>query len=737
MPKRNKMRLQPFVTPTGAWALSLGTSVGWGSLVVTTNSYLMQAGPLGSCLGLLIGGFLMWVIARNYHYMMNRFPETGGSYTFVRHALGYDPGFVVAWFVLITYLAILWANATSLPLFARYFMGGVFEFGHMYSLFGYQVYFGEALLSIGAIVLIAFLSARHRHTTSLLMTGLVCTFTLGITICFVASLFHRHTSLEPQMIPDKDGLAQILKIAVISPWAFIGFENISHAAEEFRFEQKKSFEVLTVSLIFTTLIYFFVMFLSISTYPPEYDSWLSYIRDLSNLSGIKALPPFYAAYSHMGKTGVWILMISLLALVITSLIGNIYALSRLLYALAQDNLVWNKFAEVNDKGLPGNAIWFVVAVSAVVPFLGRTAIGWIVDVTTLGATMIYAFVSIATAKMAMTRDDALEKKTGIFGAVSMFAFMIYVLGLNVFTTENPIDKAALFLFAVWAMLGILYFRYLLSKGKNHNLGQSPTVWIALITHLLLISLVWISQMTMDEIRASMNNIQEHYVNIGYGEDQTWFIQQELEGIHWISALSVVVVVIIFGSAVCVLLTAYGLMRKRADASEQQLSTIQKIANTDPLTGLNSKHAYAEMEHMLDEAMQDSTKVLRFGIVVCDVNGLKFVNDTLGHKAGDAYIKSASEMIHAIFRRSLIYRTGGDEFVVLLKGRDYKNREALLQQLHDVSVAHIAEGTVVVSGGLSDFQPEQDKSVHDVFVRADALMYQEKMALKGLGAKTRE
>ena len=95
------------------------------------------------------------------------------------------------------------------------------------------------------------------------------------------------------------------------------------------------------------------------------------------------------------------------------------------------------------------------------------------------------------------------------------------------------------------------------------------------------------------------------------------------------------------------------------------------------------------------------------------------------------------MIHAIFRRSLIYRTGGDEFVVLLKGRDYKNREALLQQLHDVSVAHIAEGTVVVSGGLSDFQPEQDKSVHDVFVRADALMYQEKMALKGLGAKTRE
>ena len=44
---------------------------------------------------------------------------------------------------------------------------------------------------------------------------------------------------------------------------------------------------------------------------------------------------------------------------------------------------------------------------------------------------------------------------------------------------------------------------------------------------------------------------------------------------------------------------------------------------------------------------------------------------------------------------------------------------------------------MVSGGSSDYIPKQDHDIHDVFVRADALMYEEKMSLKGMGAKTRE
>jgi len=147
-PERRDGALGPYMTPAGAWAFSLGAAIGWGSLVVTSSSYLLQGGPLGSVLGLLAGAVVMTVIARNYHYMIGCFPDAGGAYTYSKQVFGYDFGFMAAWFVMLTYLAILWANATSLPLFARYFIGDVFEFGYLYTVFGYDVFAGEALLTI-------------------------------------------------------------------------------------------------------------------------------------------------------------------------------------------------------------------------------------------------------------------------------------------------------------------------------------------------------------------------------------------------------------------------------------------------------------------------------------------------------------------------------------------------------------------------------------------------------------
>ena len=112
------------ISAAGAWAFAIGTSIGWGSLVVTNNTYLNQAGPLGSALGMIVGALIMLVISRNYAYMMNAFPEAGGAYAYSRDAFGYDHGLLTAWCLVLTYFAMLWANAISLPLFAQFFLGG-------------------------------------------------------------------------------------------------------------------------------------------------------------------------------------------------------------------------------------------------------------------------------------------------------------------------------------------------------------------------------------------------------------------------------------------------------------------------------------------------------------------------------------------------------------------------------------------------------------------------------------
>ena len=112
-------------------------------------------------------------------------------------------------------------------------------------------------------------------------------------------------------------------------------------------------------------------------------------------------------------------------------------------------------------------------------------------------------------------------------------------------------------------------------------------------------------------------------------------------------------------------------RDRGEARAQQRGSTGPVEAQDlrdALTGVKSKHAYMETEAELNLKIASGDQSLTFGVAVCDVNGLKQVNDTLGHKAGDRFIQDASRMICDIFKHSPIYRIGGDEFVIVMTGK---------------------------------------------------------------------
>ena len=730
-----------YVTPLGAWALALGTAIGWGSLVVTSNTYLTQAGPVGSIIGLIIGAAVMLVIARNYHYMINCFPDAGGAYAYAKETFGYDYGFLVSWFLMLTYAAILWANMTSLPLFARYFFGPVFQVGKLYTIFGYDVYSGEILLTIAALVLTGLIIARYRTLTIRLMIGLALMLSACITICFILTSVRRGDPLsafEPAFVPGSGSVRQIVAIACISPWAFIGFENISHSAEEFTFSRSKVFRILSAAIISATALYVFVLILSVSAYPAEYGSWIEYIRDLGNLSGIKALPAFYAAQYYLGSSGITLLVLALFGLIVTSLIGNSIALSRLIYALAKDSILPARYSELNSALVPAKAIRFLVLFSLPIPLLGRTAIGWIVDVTTIGATLIYAFVSASAYKIAKVRSDENEQRYGLAGVFITIGIEAYLLIPNLFRAGS-MEKETFFLFVVWGILGFIFFRNILRRDKEGRFGKSLIVWIALLSLVLLIALIWMSQSMMSTTNQAMENIHEHYLEAGAISDaqasDEAFIDSQLAQIRSSNTRTVLGATGMFAFALIILLTNYTYMNRKTKESEEALGHVRAIAYTDPLTGVKNKRAFAEKEKEFDELISQE-HCDDFSIVVCDVNGLKYINDTYGHKAGDEYIRSACRLICEIFQHSPVFRIGGDEFVVILTGRDHDNRASLLEELGSRVEANIGTDNVIVASGISDYESGSDRTVHDVFERADSLMYIRKTELKEMGARSR-
>ena len=575
-------------TPLGMWAFSIGTSIGWGSFIVTCNTYLQKSGVLGTVFGMLLGMAVILVVTWNLQYMIQTAPNAGGIYTFEKRVGGKDFGFLALWFVLLTYLAILWANMTSLPLFARFFLGSAFRFGFRYRIFGYEVWLGEALLSMLAVVLIGWLCKSSTRFPNRIMIVAALTFAVGFTVCAVIAAARHDSafSYAPLYTEGSSAFAQIVRIAAISPWAFIGFENISHFSEEYSFPVKKVRGILICSVVMTTALYLFVSLLSVSAYPPEYASWLAYIRDMGNLDGIKAVPAFYAADHYLGQAGVTVLMLSLFGVILTSLIGNLLALSRLLYAAGRDGEAPRAFAQLNRHGVPGRAITFIVAVSVFIPFLGRTAIGWIVDVTTLGATIIYGLISHGVYCHARQEGRRTERCTGAAGVVLMvvFALLLLIPGLLPF---HAMETESYFLFIVWSVLGLLYFRLLIRRDHNREYGQRIVVWIILLVLVLFASMMWVSRATESAANEAVDRIFEYHeshptldTDEAVKEKRVAYLREQAKAISSTNTLYTVVSLGLFLLIITMMLNNYRdtqKLGKRLTEAENEAIAARKIA----------------------------------------------------------------------------------------------------------------------------------------------------------------
>lgn len=163
--------------------------------------------------------------------------------------------------------------------------------------------------------------------------------------------------------------------------------------------------------------------------------------------------------------------------------------------------------------------------------------------------------------------------------------------------------------------------------------------------------------------------------------------------------------------------------------KRQLLTVTEKALSDELTGVKNMNAYQETERMIQDSI-DSGSCLPFALVLCDINDLKHINDTRGHKSGDEYIRSACRLLCSVFVHSPVYRIGGDEFIVILQGSDYEDSHRLFTLLRtQVSDNLDIEEAPILASGFAEYDPSLHRTVSEVFELADRRMYQNKKNLK--------
>lgn len=152
-------------------------------------------------------------------------------------------------------------------------------------------------------------------------------------------------------------------------------------------------------------------------------------------------------------------------------------------------------------------------------------------------------------------------------------------------------------------------------------------------------------------------------------------------------------------------------------------------NTQDLpTGLKNRNAYeVDLNNLIARGHNE-----HIGVVVADINGLKEVNDRLGHKAGDSYISLVADAIRETKKDTMVgYRTGGDEFVIFVQDATEESLKKFVQICSSRvrSQKTFSDMRCSLACGYCMFDGTQDKTLEDTFNRADKLMYTEKRRQK--------
>ena len=278
----------------------------------------------------------------------------------------------------------------------------------------------------------------------------------------------------------------IFSIAILAPWAFVGFEITSFETAHFDFPVRKSGRIIVTSIIIAAMAYIAMALTGVSFVYEGFSSWQDYVAGLDSLKGIGSVPTFNAARAAMGKPGIVVMTVTAVSAIMTGIIGGYRATTRVLSTMAEDRILSEKFSKTSFS------ILFIMAIAILLSVFGRNTLIWFVDLTSFGAIVGFGYTSAAAYKIARTEGNSRVMITGMAGTVISVVFVIVQLVPNIIAMEAMGSEAFLRL-SLWGLLGfIFYWRTVVRSTLTEYSGLSAS-GIVLFAVLLYSALMWLAK----------------------------------------------------------------------------------------------------------------------------------------------------------------------------------------------------------------------------------------------------
>lgn len=448
--------------PSWVFAIALGSAVGWGAFILPVD-WLRDGGTLGAVLGFTIGAVLIGIIATSYGVIIRALPVTGGELAFTLQEFGRRHAFVVGWFLALAYACIVALNATAVALVARMLLPSVMERGHLYTVAGWDIYLPEVLVAAAAIILTGVLNAIGAEISGRFQLLACCILLAAVTVIVVWALVIAMTHgfhLAPAFPTGGSGggaaspLAAIAVMIAFAPWAFVGFDNVPQAAGEFDFPPRKALGLILGAIGAAAFVYV-AMILASS---------IAVAQAGSDFEGsVWATAEAIAAV--MGPVGRGLMVIGVLMGVATGLNGFMVSSSRILMTMGRAHMLPSPLGRVSERwGTPVVAIVVSTAICLLAPFFGRSALVWIVDMTSVGVTIAYGYTCLAAFKLAHParagESDAFGRARPAYRAIAMIGAVLslgFLLLLFVPGSPGRLGTPPLVALVVWVLLGAAFF----------------------------------------------------------------------------------------------------------------------------------------------------------------------------------------------------------------------------------------------------------------------------------------
>lgn len=464
------------LSPTHVWALAFGCVIGWGAFINPGKKFLPNSGVDGTAIAMVLGALVMIIIAFAYAYMVPKYPKAGGEFNYTKNCFGKVPAYICGWFLLAAYLTNVPMNSTAIGLIVDGLDGSsdILKWGFNYSIAGFEVWLGEIIFAMSILILFGVLNILGVKKAGYVQTILSSMLVSCVFILTIAAIFSDKTSFE-NMEPvwgfdrfaaiaagattetidsfahvGRQGiLSAILATFAIAPWAFVGFETIPQAAEEFKFSYKKVIFIMGVAILFGCLVYVAnntVAAAALNNWPDKVivGEWVLLI----------------AAEEILGLVGKILLGMAVSCAVLSGIMGFYLASSRLMYSMSRDGYLPSIFSKIDGQyRTPRNAMLFCILISLSGPILGREALGWFVDMSAIGASIGF-FFTCASTFVVMKRDKdgtrSLKLMAGlglVFSIGFIFLQLVPIPGLN----GVHFCKESYLMLLVWIGIGVLFF----------------------------------------------------------------------------------------------------------------------------------------------------------------------------------------------------------------------------------------------------------------------------------------